>query len=129
MHREDLPDRQFVHFDHIVRTGPLMTMPLRGEGVPRGAVVVGRRPGRHRFTAADLVMAESFANQAAVALELFDARADQQRLTVLEDRDRIARDLHDHVIQRLFATALSLQASTSTMPNGERQGETLARRR
>ena len=64
-------------------------------------------------------MAESFANQAAVALELFDARADQQRLTVLEDRDRIARDLHDHVIQRLFATALSLQASTSTMPNGE----------
>ena len=68
---------------------------------------------------ADLVLAESFANQAAVALELFDGRADQQRLTVLEDRDRIARDLHDHVIQRLFATALSLQASTSTMPSGE----------
>jgi signal transduction histidine kinase len=97
----------------------LMTLPLRGEGVPRGAIIVGRRPGRHGFTAADLVLAESFANQAAVALELFDGRADQQRLTVLEDRDRIARDLHDHVIQRLFATALSLQASASTMPSGE----------
>ena len=119
VHREELPDGQFLHFQHIVQTGPLMTMPLRGEGVPRGAVVVGRRPDRHRFTAADLMMAESFANQAAVALELSDARADQQRLTVLEDRDRIARDLHDHVIQRLFATALSLQASTAAMPKGE----------
>ena len=119
VHREDLPDGQFLHFNHIVPTGPLMTLPLIGEGAPRGAIVVGRRPGRHGFTAADLVLAESFANQAAVALELFDGRADQQRLTVLEDRDRIARDLHDHVIQRLFATALSLQASTSTMPNGE----------
>jgi signal transduction histidine kinase len=117
--RAELPDGQFLHFNHIVPTGPLMTLPLRGEGVPRGAIVLGRRPGRHRFAAEDLVMAESFANQAAVALELFDGRADQQRLTVLEDRDRIARDLHDHVIQRLFATALSLQASTSTMPKGE----------
>jgi signal transduction histidine kinase len=119
LQREDLADDQFVHFRHIVPTGPLMTVPLTGEGVPRGAIVAGRRPGRPAFTAADLVLAESFANQAAVALELFDGRADQQRLTVLEDRDRIARDLHDHVIQRLFATALSLQASTSTMPNGE----------
>ena len=116
--REELGD-QFVHFRQIVPTGPLMTVPLTGEGVPRGAIVAGRRPGRHGFIAADLVLAESFANQAAVALELFDGRADQQRLTMLEDRDRIARDLHDHVIQRLFATALSLQASTSTMPNGE----------
>ena len=116
--RDELPDGQFLHFNQIVPTGPLMTMPLRGEGLPRGAIVVGRRPGRHRFTAADLVMAESFANQAAVALELFDARADQQRLTVLEDRDRIARDLHDHVIQRLFATGLSLQASAA-MPKNE----------
>jgi signal transduction histidine kinase len=117
--REDLTGDQFVHFGHIVPTGPLMSVPLTGEGVPRGAIIAGRRPGRHGFTAADLVLAESFANQAAVALELFDGRADQQRLTVLEDRDRIARDLHDHVIQRLFATALSLQAATSTMPNGE----------
>ena len=123
--RDDLPEGQFLHFNHIVPTGPLMTLPLTGDGVPRGAIVVGRRPGRHRFTPADLVMAESFANQAAVALELFDGRADQQRLTVLEDRDRIARDLHDHVIQRLFATALSLQASTSTMPTSETRARLL----
>jgi signal transduction histidine kinase len=52
----------------------------------------------------------TFANHAAVALELSDARGDQQRMAVLEDRDRIARDLHDHVIQRLFAAGLSVNA-------------------
>jgi signal transduction histidine kinase len=55
-------------------------------------------------------MAMTFANHAAVALELSDARGDQQRMAVLEDRDRIARDLHDHVIQRLFAAGLSVNA-------------------
>jgi signal transduction histidine kinase len=60
-------------------------------------------------------MAEAFAGQAAIALELSDARADQQRLGVLEDRDRIARDLHDHVIQRLFAAGLSLQSIAATI--------------
>ena len=50
VHREDLPDGQFLHFNHIVPTGPLMTLPLIGEGAPRGAIVVGRRPGRHGFT-------------------------------------------------------------------------------
>ena len=55
-------------------------------------------------------MAEAFANHAALARELVEARANQQRLAVLEDRDRIARDLHDHVIQRLFAAGLSVQS-------------------
>jgi signal transduction histidine kinase len=54
-------------------------------------------------------MASSFANHAAVALELAAARADRHRVAVLEERDRIARDLHDQVIQRLFAAGLSVQ--------------------
>jgi signal transduction histidine kinase len=63
-------------------------------------------------------MAEAFAEQAALALELAEARADQQRLSVFEDRDRIARDLHDHVIQRLFASELGVQslAEKATQP-------------
>jgi signal transduction histidine kinase len=104
---------QFVHLASAVSVGPLMTCPLIGEGMPRGAIVVAREPDRPAFTSLDLDVTESFANQAALALELADRRADQQRLTLLEDRDRIARDLHDYVIQRLFATGLSIQATNS----------------
>ena len=92
-----------------------MALPLRGETGPRGAIVAGRITPHTPFTDADLDMAEAFAGQAAIALEVSDARADQQRLGVLVDRWRIAGDLHDHVIQRLFAAGLSLQSIASTM--------------
>ncbi|HEY6812389.1 MAG TPA: GAF domain-containing protein [Propionibacteriaceae bacterium] len=100
----------YLHLRPYVPVSHAMALPLRGETGPRGASVAGRMIPRGPFTNADLDMAEAFAGQAAIALELSDARADQQRLGVLEDRDRIARDLHDHVIQRLFAAGLSLQS-------------------
>ena len=118
-HTSHLGPDQFVHLSSVVPVGPVMTSPLIGEGAPAGAIVVGRRPDASAFTRTDLDIAESFANQAALALELSDSRADQQRLTLLEDRDRIARDLHDHVIQRLFATGLSIQAASSMVANSE----------
>jgi signal transduction histidine kinase len=55
-------------------------------------------------------MAAGFANHAGVALELAAARNDQQKVALLEDRDRIARDLHDHVIQQLFAIGMSVES-------------------
>jgi signal transduction histidine kinase len=105
----------YLHLRRYVPVSQVMALPLRGETGPRGAIVSGRTVPQPPFTDADLDMAETFAGQAAVALELSDARADQQRLGVLEDRDRIARDLHDHVIQRLFATGLSLQSIAATV--------------
>ena len=107
--------RFVVHLSHALPIGAVMVVPLQGAQRLRGALVVGRRRGRHRFNEVDLDMASAFASQAAVALELADARADQQRVLLLEDRDRIARDLHDHVIQRLFATGLSLQGLAGRM--------------
>jgi len=101
----------FVHLQSAFDVGPVMACPLVGEAGVRAAVMVGRRMGSPAFTPADLRMAEAFANHAAVALELSDRREGQRQLEVLEDRHRIARDLHDHVIQRLFATGLSLQAA------------------
>ena len=59
-------------------------------------------------------LAESFAAQAALSLVLAEARREQERLLVFEDRDRIARDLHDLVIQRLFATGMMLQSAVRT---------------
>ncbi len=104
-----------VHLSELLSVGPVMVLPLVGTQRMRGALVVGRLHGRHRFHEADLDMATTFANHAAVALELADARADQQRMILLEDRDRIARDLHDHVIQRLFAAGLSVQSIAAAL--------------
>jgi signal transduction histidine kinase len=104
-----------LHLRPYVPVSHAMALPLRGETGPRGAIVAGRKLPRAPFKDADVDMAETFAGQAAIALELSDARADQQRLGVLEDRDRIARDLHDHVIQRLFAAGLSLQSIATTI--------------
>jgi len=105
----------YLHLRPYVPVSQAMALPLRGEIGPRGAIVAGRIIPHAPFTDADLDMAEAFASQAAIALELNDARADQQRLGVLEDRDRIARDLHDHVIQRLFAAGLSLQSIAASV--------------
>ena len=109
-----------VHLSEVVPVGPVMVLPLGGAERVRGALVIGRLHGRRRFSEADLEMAMTFANHAAVALELADARADQQRIVLLEDRDRIARDLHDHVIQRLFAIGLTVQSVASGLGDDER---------
>jgi signal transduction histidine kinase len=107
-----------IHLSEVMEVGALMGLPLVGTHRVRGVLLVARLRGRPRFTDADLEMATTFANHAAVALELADARADQQRMVLLEDRDRIARDLHDHVIQRLFACGLSIESIASAMPTG-----------
>jgi signal transduction histidine kinase len=74
-----------------------------------------RGPGRRPFSEAEAEMATTFANHAAVALELAEARRDQDRVLLLEDRARIARDLHDHVIQQVFAAGLVVQATASSI--------------
>jgi signal transduction histidine kinase len=107
--------RYVVHMAETVAVGPVMALPLVGRSRLRGALIVGRLRERRRFTEADLEMATTFANHAAVSLELADAREDQQRMVLLEDRDRIARDLHDHVIQRLFAAGLTVQSVASAL--------------
>ncbi|MDQ1733661.1 MAG: hypothetical protein QOK10_3820 [Pseudonocardiales bacterium] len=104
-----------MHLSKAVPVGPVMVLPLVASQRVRGALVVGRLHGRRQFTEADLDIATIFANHAAVALELSDARTDEQRMALLEDRDRIARDLHDHVIQRLFAAGLTVQSVASAL--------------
>lgn len=70
-----------------------------------------------QFTEATLDMAGAFAIQATIVLGLAASREDQQRLVVLEEQDRIARDLHDHVIQRLFAAEMSLESMSGLVVN------------
>lgn len=90
--------------------GPVLLVPLSSHEV-LGVLVVAKKAGQPQFDADDVAATTGFAAQAAVALELAKARDDRDRLALLEDRDRIARDLHDLVIQRLFATGLGIQAT------------------
>ena len=89
--------------------GPAVIFPLGAPGNRRGVLTIGRRHGAAPFPQAEAAFAASFAAQAGVALELAASRGEAERLLVYQDRDRIARDLHDHVIQRLYATGMSLQ--------------------
>ena len=68
-------------------------------------------------------MVSGFANQASLALELTEARVEQQRAAMADDRERIAADLHDHVIQRLFAAGLSLHRVAKQLGPGTAAGE------
>jgi signal transduction histidine kinase len=93
--------------------GPAVVFPLGAPGNVRGVLTVGRRHGALPFPQAEADVVASFAAQAGVALELAASRAEAERLSLYQDRDRIARDLHDLVIQRLYATGMSLEG---TMP-------------
>ncbi|MGY1682464.1 GAF domain-containing protein [Geodermatophilus sp. SYSU D01176] len=89
------------------RYGPTLIIPLGGRPA-LGTVVALRLRGREPFPPDTLELASAFAAQASVALELARSQLRERRLQVQADRDRIARDLHDHVVQRIFATGLAL---------------------
>ncbi|MFE0640492.1 GAF domain-containing sensor histidine kinase [Streptomyces sp. NPDC058877] len=91
--------------------GPSMMLPLQSGGRVLGALATPRVRGARPFTEAERTLATQFASQAALALMMADAQRDRERLAVYEDRDRIARDLHDLVIQRLFATGMMLESA------------------
>jgi signal transduction histidine kinase/CheY-like chemotaxis protein len=94
----------------VLDVGPLLAVPLLATDRCLGALLIGRSPKQARFSLVEVQMATAFAGQAALSLEFAQALADRERLTVSEDRERIARDLHDIVIQRLFATGLRLDS-------------------
>ncbi|WP_328835103.1 GAF domain-containing protein [Streptomyces europaeiscabiei] len=94
-----------------LRLGPAFMVPLGSTEHVRGVLQIAARPGRPAFADATIDMIAGFAGHAALALEIADRRRDAEQLLVMSDRDRIARDLHDLVIQRLFADGLTLQAA------------------
>jgi signal transduction histidine kinase len=93
-----------------------MALPVRSGEEVLGALSVYRRADAPRFSDTDRALAAEFAQQTGVAIQLARGRDDRARLALVEDRARIARDLHDHVIQRLFGTGLALQAIGARNP-------------
>jgi signal transduction histidine kinase len=96
--------------------GPALFVALGIAEAAVGTLVVTNRIGGAVFTDDTTTVIESFAAQAALALRLGAAAHDREQLAILGDRDRIARDLHDLVIQRLFATGMALEGALRTMP-------------
>lgn len=120
--------QRFIQLGDVLEPGPVMIIPLPGNDTVRGVLSAARQRGRRAFTASELAMADGFATHASLALELAASREAEQKLVLLEDRDRIARDLHDHVIQELFAIGLSLQSVAASLDPNSRLGERLQRR-
>ncbi|MFI9004275.1 GAF domain-containing protein [Streptomyces sp. NPDC053541] len=91
--------------------GPAVAVTVGTKERLSGVMILARRRGRSPFTGVEISALPGFAGQAALALELADRRRDAEQVSLLEDRDRIARDLHDLAIQRLFATGMTLQSA------------------
>ncbi|MCB5163842.1 GAF domain-containing protein [Streptomyces bambusae] len=106
--------------------GPAVAVTIGTKEKLSGVLILARRSGRAAFAAADVTALPGFAGQAALALELADRRRDAEQMSLLEDRDRIARDLHDLAIQRLFATGMTLQSAQRFVDHPE-ASERLAR--
>ncbi|MFJ6660297.1 GAF domain-containing protein [Streptomyces sp. NPDC091377] len=117
--------RMTTHVRH--RFGPSMMLPLQSGGRLIGTLALPRRRGGRPYTDVEKLLATQFASQAAVALVLADTRHRRERLAVYEDRDRIARDLHDLVVQRLFATAMMLESTQRRAPDEPDVHATLGR--
>lgn len=91
--------------------GPAIAVPMVTGGGVTGVLLLARVEGAAAFTQAEAAPLLGFAGQAAVAMELAERRRDAEQIALFADRDRIARDLHDLAIQRLFATGMTLQST------------------
>jgi signal transduction histidine kinase len=94
--------------------GPGLYVPFVADQRRLGTLVLGRRHGQPPFQPLDAASAELFAYAAATSIEMASARAEIDRLNIIAEDERIARDLHDTVIQELFALGMSLQAMGSS---------------
>jgi signal transduction histidine kinase len=90
--------------------GPIVGVPIAVGGEAAAVLSAVREADAPQYSAADFVAAENLAAQTALAFELERARQDREQIVLVSDRERIARDLHDHVIQQLFATGMTLQS-------------------
>lgn len=101
--------------------GPALFIPLAMQGQAFGTLAVANDRGGSVFSPDDLSVLQTFANEAAVAIEYGRVREELERLALLEERERIAMELHDGVVQTLFAAGLSLQVEGEDEPEDMRR--------
>jgi signal transduction histidine kinase len=102
--------------------GATAVVPIASDRGVTGALIVSKSREKGSLDTADLNMIGGFAGQAALAMEVAESRRDNERLRLLEDRQRIGEDLQHSVIQRLFAVGLSIQAIAVRVSDAEVKG-------
>jgi signal transduction histidine kinase len=93
------------------RVGPAIFVPLRVRGRATGTLMVANQKAGRIFSERAVSLVETFADQASVAIEYGRAQGDQRRLQLMDERERIAKELHDGIIQSLFAVGMGLQGT------------------
>ena len=93
------------------RVGPAIFVPLRGQSGATGTLMVANTKGGRHFDPQTVRLVETFADQTSVAMEYARAQADARRVGLMDERERIAKELHDGVIQSLFAVGMGLQGT------------------
>jgi signal transduction histidine kinase len=106
-----LDPRAYQPVVKLGRHGPALFVPLRVREGATGTLMVANLKGGRRFDEQTVTLVETFADQASVAIEYGRAQADLRRLELMEERERIAKELHDGIIQSLFAVGMGLQGS------------------
>ncbi|HEX5511544.1 MAG TPA: histidine kinase [Actinomycetales bacterium] len=115
----DLSTEPLLRVPALRSYGPALYAPLESSGSAIGTLLLLRQVGAEPFSDADLAAATGFARQAALALTLAESRRQAERNALLEQRAEIARDLHDFVVQELFATGVRLEALQRKVSRGE----------
>lgn len=110
---EDLTAESAAHQPvvRLGRHGPAMFVPLRVPGGVKGTLMVANLKGGRKFNHRERLLVESFADAASVAIDYDRAQTELRRFGLMEERERIAKELHDGIIQSLFAVGMSLQGT------------------
>ena len=103
--------RAFQPIVRLGRHGPAVFVPLRVPGGATGTLMVTKLKGSARFDERRVQLVETLADQASVAIEYGRAQTELRRLGLMEERERIAKELHDGIIQSLFAVGMGLQGT------------------
>lgn len=116
---QNVPRLDFDIGDSLgVEFGPALALPLGSGDAISGVLLTIRSPGSSGFDESELQIVSSFADQAALALRQAENQSARRELEILADRDRIARDLHDHVIQGLFAQPAASRRADERIVHG-----------
>ncbi|WP_067782792.1 GAF domain-containing sensor histidine kinase [Actinomyces vulturis] len=115
-----LAHEDVVLVEVLKQFGPALFAPMMFQGRGVGVMLLLREQGAPAFTSQDLEIAELVAGQATMAFELADAQHAEEMATLLDERARIGRDLHDLAIQQLFATGMQISAARESIARGEK---------